>query len=66
LKIKLKGCHFDRIEVIEADSLVVLNTLTEHDFKDALKNDRSIGNVAYTQKGTTSMVMVANRPKVGF
>jgi hypothetical protein len=32
LKIKLKGCHFDTIEVIGAELQAVLNTLTEHDF----------------------------------
>jgi hypothetical protein len=37
LKIKLKGHRFDTIEVIEAGSQVVLNTLTEHDFQDAFK-----------------------------
>jgi hypothetical protein len=35
LKIKLKGCHFDIIEVIEAESLSVLNTPTEQEFQDA-------------------------------
>jgi hypothetical protein len=51
LKIKLKGRHFDTTEVIEAESQAVLNTLTEHDaFK---KNDRSVGNCVYAQKGTT-------------
>jgi hypothetical protein len=29
LKIKLKGCHFDTIEVTEAESRTVLNTLKE-------------------------------------
>jgi hypothetical protein len=29
--------HFDTIEVIEADSKVVLNLLVEHDFQDAFK-----------------------------
>jgi hypothetical protein len=38
LKIKLKGFHFDTIEVIEAESQAVLNTHTEHDFHDAFKN----------------------------
>jgi hypothetical protein len=33
LKIKLKGCHFDTIEVIEAESQAVLNTLTERYFQ---------------------------------
>jgi hypothetical protein len=37
LKIKLKGRHFDTTEVIEADSLEVLNTLTEHKFQYAFK-----------------------------
>jgi hypothetical protein len=37
LKTKLKGCHFDTVEVIEAESQVVLNTLTEHAFQDAFK-----------------------------
>jgi hypothetical protein len=34
LKIKLKGLNFDAIEVIEAESQAVLNTLAEHDFQD--------------------------------
>jgi hypothetical protein len=37
LKIKLKGRHFDTIEVIDAESQPLLNTFTEHDFQDALK-----------------------------
>jgi hypothetical protein len=37
LKGKLKGRHFDTIEVIEAELQAVLNTLTEHDFQDAFK-----------------------------
>jgi histone-lysine N-methyltransferase SETMAR len=37
LKIKLKGCRFDAIEVIQAESQAVLNTLTEHGFQDAFK-----------------------------
>jgi hypothetical protein len=60
LKIKLIGRHFDTIEVIEAESQAVLNTLTEHDFQDAFKNGRSTGNCAYAQKGTTSRVMVVS------
>jgi hypothetical protein len=31
-----------------------------------LKSGRSAGNCAYARKGTTSRVMVANRPKVSF
>jgi hypothetical protein len=64
LKIKLKGRHFDRM--IEAESQEVLNTLREHDFRDAFKYGRSFGNGAYARKGTTSWVMVAGRPKVTF
>jgi hypothetical protein len=37
LKIKLKSRHFDTIEVMEAGSQTVLNTLTEHDFQDTFK-----------------------------
>jgi hypothetical protein len=66
LKIKIKGHHFDKIEVIEAESQVVLNTLTEHDFQDAFKNCRSSGNDAYAWNEATLKVMVASRPKVSF
>jgi hypothetical protein len=37
LKINPKGCHFDTIETISAESQVVLNTLTKHDFWDAFR-----------------------------
>jgi hypothetical protein len=63
-KIKLKGHHFDTIEVIEAESQAVLNTLTEHDFQDAFKSDRSAGDCTYAQKGTTSRAMVFSMLKV--
>jgi hypothetical protein len=33
LKIKLKGSLFDTVEMIEAESQAVLNTLTEQDFQ---------------------------------
>jgi hypothetical protein len=36
-KTELKGRLFDTIEVSEAESQEVLNTLTEHDFQDAFK-----------------------------
>jgi hypothetical protein len=38
LKTELKGHNFDKTEVAEAESQVVLNTLTEHNFQDAFKN----------------------------
>jgi hypothetical protein len=37
LKIKLKDRHFDTIEVIEAESQAMLNTLTEHNLQVAFK-----------------------------
>jgi hypothetical protein len=37
VKIKLNGCHFDTVEVVEAESQAVLNVLTEHDFQNAFK-----------------------------
>jgi hypothetical protein len=61
LKIKLKGRHFNTIEVIGAESQAVLNTLREHYCQDAFTNDRSAGNDAYGRKRTTLMVMVASR-----
>jgi hypothetical protein len=44
--MQLKGRHFDPTEVMEAELQAVLNTLTEHDFQDAFKNDRSTRNGA--------------------
>jgi hypothetical protein len=66
LKIKLKGPHLDTVEATEAESQAVLNTPTEHDFQDALKNCRNARNSAYSMKETTSKVMVASRPKLVF
>jgi hypothetical protein len=37
LKLKLKGHHFDKTEVIEAESQAVLNTATEHHFQDTFE-----------------------------
>jgi hypothetical protein len=37
LKIKLKGRHFEAIEVTEVESQAVLHTLTEQDIEDAFK-----------------------------
>jgi hypothetical protein len=33
----MKDFHFNTIEVIDAESRAVLNTLTEHDLQDAFK-----------------------------
>jgi hypothetical protein len=51
LKIKLKGSHFDAIEVIEAESQAVLNTLTEHDFQNALKMAEVLGTLHTLKRG---------------
>jgi hypothetical protein len=37
--MKQIGRHFDTIEVIEAESQAVLNTLTKHDFQAENYND---------------------------
>jgi hypothetical protein len=37
IKDKLKGRHFDTIEVVEAELQAALNNLTQHDFQDAFK-----------------------------
>jgi hypothetical protein len=37
LEIKLKGRHFDTLEVTEAELQAVLNTVTEHNFWDAFR-----------------------------
>jgi hypothetical protein len=66
MKIKLKSLQFDTIEVKQAASHTVLNTLTEHDFRHGFKNGRSRGNVPYARKGNTSRMMAASRHKVIF
>jgi hypothetical protein len=66
LKIKLKGRDFDTVEVIEAESLAVLNTLTEHDFQDAFKKLQKGLERCIHVMGTTSKVMVSRRPRVSF
>jgi hypothetical protein len=48
--VTLKGCHFDTVEVIEAESQVVLKTLIEHGFQYAFTNGRSAGNGANVRK----------------
>jgi hypothetical protein len=66
LKIKLKGHHFDTTEVIRAESHVVLNTLIEHHFQDALRTTAEALVTVHARKGTNSMMVVASRPKVSF
>jgi hypothetical protein len=59
LKIKLRDRHFDTIEEMETESQAVLNTLTEHDFKDALKNGRSIRNGSYSTSAHFKCILEA-------
>jgi hypothetical protein len=57
------SCHFYALEVIEAESQALRNTLTEHNFHDAFKEGRSTENGAYALKGScTSRMMMASRP----
>jgi hypothetical protein len=51
LKIKLKGSHFDTIEVIESESQSELNTFTEHDFRMHLKMSEALGTVRVHGRG---------------
>jgi hypothetical protein len=66
LKTKLRGCHFDTIEEIEAESQAVLNPFTEHDYQDAFKKFRKRCESSYVRKGTTARVMVVSMPKISF
>jgi hypothetical protein len=51
LKIKLKGHHFDAIEVIEVELQLVLNTLTEQDSWMHLKLAEMLGILHTRKKG---------------
>jgi hypothetical protein len=66
VKVKLKGRHFDTVEVTKADSQAVLNSLTEHGIQDAFKYWQKRWERAYSPKRTSSRAMVASRPKVSF
>jgi hypothetical protein len=67
LKINLKGRHFDTLEVNEAESQAVPNTLTERYFQDAFKKWHKHWEwCTHIWKGATLRVMVASRPKVSF
>jgi predicted helicase len=52
LKINLKDRHVDIVEVNEAESQAMLNTLTEHDFQDAFKKvTETLGTVYSSGRG---------------
>jgi hypothetical protein len=63
-KIKLKGRHFDTTEVVEAESLAVLNILKEHNFMH-LKMAEALGSVHTRVRGYFEG-MVASSPEVSF
>jgi hypothetical protein len=67
IEIKLKGHHFDTIEVtwdrIGGGAEPPSQNTT---FRMHLRNGRSAGNDAYVRKGTASRVVVVSRPKVSF
>jgi hypothetical protein len=50
LKIKVRGRHFDTIEVIEAESQAVPNALTEQDLHDAFKKTAEALEMVHTRK----------------
>jgi hypothetical protein len=66
LKMKLKGCHFDTTEMIEAELQAVMNTDTEQNFQGEFKSRKNVGNGGYMWKRLTSRVMMASKPKVSF
>jgi hypothetical protein len=37
MKIKLKGCHFDTVEVMEAEFQVMMNILIEQNFQGCIQ-----------------------------
>jgi hypothetical protein len=52
--------------MIEAESQSMLNTLNEHNFRDAFENGRSAGNGVYEQNETTSRMMAISGLKISF
>jgi len=61
MKLKLKGRRFDTIEVIQAKSQRVLDTLIEKTSRKRSKNGGDGGTSVYTQEGTTSRMTAADR-----
>jgi hypothetical protein len=48
--------------VVQAESQRVLDTVTEKDFQEALKNGGDGGTRVYMREGTTLRVMAADKP----
>jgi hypothetical protein len=61
MKFQLKGRRFVTIE-FQAESQRVLNTVTDKDFQEALKNGGDVRTGVYMREETTSRVMAADRP----
>jgi hypothetical protein len=61
MKLKLKGRRFDTVGEIQAELQRVLDSLTEKDFQETFQK-WSCGTGVYMVEGTTSRVMVADRP----
>jgi hypothetical protein len=61
-----KGRHFDTNEVNEAESHVVMNTLTEHHFQDKFKKWQKRWEWCKRWKGVTLRELVSSRPKTSF
>jgi hypothetical protein len=66
LKINLKCRHFDTVEVMEAESEAVLNTLAEHDFQDALEIRQKRWEWCIRAEGDYVEGDGGSRPKVNF
>jgi hypothetical protein len=49
--MKLKGQNFNTIEMIEAELQAELNTLTEHDYQDALKMAEALETAHVLRRG---------------
>jgi hypothetical protein len=64
LKIKPKNRHSDTVDVIEAESQAVLNTLTEHNFQDEFKMAKTLKTVHSGRRELLRGVWVVSKPKV--
>jgi hypothetical protein len=62
MKLKLKGRRFDGIKEIQAESQRVLDTDKKKDFQETFQNEGDGGTGVYMREGTTSRVMVTDRP----
>jgi hypothetical protein len=66
LKVKLKVCHFNTIELIKAALWAVLNTITEHNFQDAFKKWQKLWGWCIHAEWGFFEGDLASKPKVSF